>query len=1174
MADNWDEPVLPHEPARRGRSGGDSDRGMLLAIIGLCAVAGIVIFSCLGLIVWSLIRPWDVPVAEQETPEQKRAALQAAFGAADAGVPADRLAEIDGLFVELEAVIDDDSAFRRFVDRERLLEAMKASGHYPVSMRLWEGMLGETTLSGVWTPWYFTRHRIAHVEDLAGGREALVYGYFWDSAGDMVELRWWLVRRNGGWKFYDWELLQVGQRESVELALWQAGLTDQYYAVFEELADAYEGFMSGDEDVARKRMQRAEALLPQVPDSMRDNATLWTALYWTYGSDYEAAVRVAAQVKSSDMPGVHYIQILRHNELGEYEELLESCRALEAAIGPTPNAARFRVTALTELGRLPEAAAACRECLRMDPEDQWTLQRYTLSLRPESKRELLDLISAARDPAETAVSLATALVQTGDVWALDELAAAAGAEVTEGPGAPKTVARWAMSPDQVAAIVSSRAELQGDWPLAAEQLFDAWDAAAEVEQKDSWFWRYLDMMSRMDKVVEGYRAFPPAQAHEAFAYLANGYEDGESSYLEPEVLRSLLDAHQPLGENDLWWHFHSGDLATAEGDATAAVGHYQRGIAIARKTNSEYGDYEWAFTDRLAKALLDGSEEDEWWAFYLEGDDRDGRFATLASLLRERERWEDLGRLIERHRALSPDDVMSDYYAGVIELEHGRFAAAEALLQSGRKRLAAAEDGDWREWQFRQLQVEARIKEGKALSAYDDIAPRPETFVQLATYFAGEGDVETAVELSARMRQDEPEAPAGWTWPAQLLFQQEDYAAVIDLLSDQPWQGAESSAEYQWSECRRYYFRSLLRLERIEEAVRFAAEEVVNGDRTNLIIAHALAGDHERVASLLDAEEEYRLSGIYTDEDAGPILYGEEYRDVREAAPPPLPYVAATSWIGLLQAPVPHAPDDVRSLAVAALGEDVQLEPVSEPGSTQTAYMLTSGPHRLLLAFGDDQYVAPSSTAAAAITDAALRKVVESHSGWFSISALGSADSAQIPRVLRRLAQELAGESLQALYDWNQDLLVPAGSELDRALADEAGGQADWGPSAVYASLWREVAQPGAAAQRQWLQTRLRTIGHQVYHDQLPCEVTLQISGGNVQERLVAVLERVEPREYGGWEFIARLSESSNLIPFLKTGEPVRIQDYEVIDWRVTIDGVEHHGQTEAAAWWAALQQK
>lgn len=1172
MADHWEEPILPQESVRRGRSGGDSDRGLLLAIIGLCTVAGIVIFSCLGLIIWALIRPWDVPVAVQETPEQKRAALQAAFGAEDAGVPPERLAEIERLFENVAAGLDDDRTFRKFVDRDRLIEAMKASGQYPVSMRIWEDVVRGSVLSGVWTPWYFTRHRIAHVEELAEGKEALVYGYFWDSAGDMVELRWWLVRRGGEWRIYDWELLQVGQRESVELAQWQAGLTDQYYEVFEELSDAYDGFMSGQSDVAHKRMQRAEALLPQLPESMRANATLWTALYWSYGGQYEEAVRVAAQVPSPDeMPGVYYVQILRHDELGEYEQVLEACRAYQAAIGPTPNAARYRVTALTELGRLPEAADACREYLRMDPADTLILQRYAMSLRPENKHELLELIDAAQDPAETAATLAGSLVHTGDIWALDALATAAGAEVVAEPGhaSAKATARWSVPADRAAVIRSSRAEAHGDWRGAAEELYRAWEAAVEEEDKDSYFWRYLDLMSRLERVLEGYQAVAAARADEAFSYLTNGYEQGESSYLDPEVLRALLDAHRPSGGDDLWWHFHAGDLAAADGDRESAAAHYRRGHEIAAETASEEdGDYTWAFTERLAKTLLVDGED--WWSFYLEGDDRDSRFETLAAVLRGRDRWEDLGRLIERHRALSPDDAMSDYYDGVIEVERERFDMAERVLQAGRKRLAAKSEGNWQEWQFRQLLVEVRIKSGRELSAYDDIAPRPETFVQLARHFSEQGDEATVLELSERMRQDEPEAPAGWNWSAQIPFQRQDYARVVELLSGRPWQDSESTDHYQWSECRRYYFRSLLRLGRIDDAVQFAAEEASKGDRTNLVVAHTLAGDKERVAALLPAVEPYRYSSLFTDEDAGPILYGDDYRDVRESTPPPVPYVAATSWVGLLNEPMSHEEDDVRSLLTEALGDAVQIEMLAEPGNTDATYLVRSGPVRLLIAFGDDRYASPASTTAAEITDATLRDLIRTHSGWFAVSAFGNPDFSAGSQALRSLTRTLAGDSLAALYDWNQDQLVPAGSDLDQALATEATGFTNWGPNSVYASLWREVTAPGAEAQLDWLRARLRTIAHHVYHDQLPCEVTLQIGAGNAQERLTAALERAEPGEYGGWDFVARLAEDSRFVPELKSGEPVRLSNYEIIDWRATIDGVERHGQAEAAAWWAA----
>jgi hypothetical protein len=1176
MADAWDDQLLPGQVERSSRKAEASDRQLLLMIIGGCTVAGLLIFGCAGLVIWSFFGSWEATVAEQETPEQRRAALHAAFNASDVGVIPEQFAEFDRLFQNIQAA-EDDATFRKYIDGDRMFDEMKATGRLPLQSRLFESEVRATILPSVYIPWYVERYRIARIELEPDAQEAVVYGYFWDYSDHLAEMRWWAVRDQGEWKVYDWELLQFGTRASLDLANWQAGVTDSYYEVMEELYDAYDGFMTADAAVGRKRVERAEALLPSVHADLRDEATLWTAYYWSYGNEFEDAARVAGLVAAPDEhPGVYYLKMLRHQELHEYEQVLECCRLYEEALGPSPLPASFRITALNGLGRLNEAAEACRNYLRVDPEKTDILRQYAVSLRPDDKPRLAELVSSSRDPAATAASLAETLAATGDIWALDVLADLA-TESQSGTGgivpelaATDRVLSWRASQEQAAAILAAQARCHGDLTRQADYLHQAWSLAADDTSRANYMWQYLEVMTNLDRIVEGYSAVASKSADDAFAHLTNAYEEGMSSYLEPDVLRALLEAHRPRAQDDPWWYFHAGDLASQEGDSARAAELYAEGAALARRqADDETGDSEWAFAGPLAAAQIEAGQT--WLTAYEAADDRPAKFQALASALRQAARWDDLRRLLERHRELQSDDAMADYYGAVLALESGDFNTAEKLLKEGREKLAADAEQSWQDWQFRQLQVEARIKAGTPLTAYDDFLPRPDTFGQLATHFSQHGDLDSLALLSDRMRSDEPTASVGWSWSAYVRAYRDDDEGVVELLSQRPWESAETPDDYQWSECRRYLFRSLLKLGRTDEALQLASEGTDAATSSNeLIVAHVVAGNRERVAELLTGSEQYRYNTVYSDELAGPILRSPEYHEIREQSPPPLPWIESVSWVALFREPPQWTDDDVRTRVTAALGPDAAVATLDLNGQNGRTFAVNIGEFPLQISVGDDRYHDPQSLSGTDITDPDLLQAVESHRGWITFTSASQGPAhPDATRFLKRLARGFQDERMIALYDWNQDLLAPAGEALDRALTDDSS-LTDWAPHSHAVALWRTGSEM-TPAQLEWLRGRVRTIAHHVYHDHIECEVTVQVSVGFAQESITATLERVTPGEYGSWEYVARLTSNSQLISWLVSGDPVHLDEYDIMDWRATIDGVERHGAAEAAAWWDSL---
>ena len=101
-------------------------------------------------------------------------------------------------------------------------------------------------------------------------------------------------------------------------------------------------------------------------------------------------------------------------------------------------------------------------------------------------------------------------------------------------------------------------------------------------------------------------------------------------------------------------------------------------------------------------------------------------FDLLARDLPRNGRWDQLGKLIQLHAAVDPDDGMLAFYRGQIHLHDKDWAkAAEALAEASR---IAEQDRE----RIRPQLLFARYKTGQGVAAFHDINPSPQTFQQLA----------------------------------------------------------------------------------------------------------------------------------------------------------------------------------------------------------------------------------------------------------------------------------------------------------------------------------------------------------------------------------------------------------------------------------------------------------
>jgi hypothetical protein len=277
-------------------------------------------------------------------------------------------------------------------------------------------------------------------------------------------------------------------------------------------------------------------------------------------------------------------------------------------------------------------------------------------------------------------------------------------------------------------------------------------------------------------------------------------------------------------------------------------------------------------------------------AAYRAAPDKTLAFETLAALLNQPDKAMDLEALLEEHRrrpgaTKGPEaEALVTYYRGQLHLLRGEPNRALEQFTA-----ALAKGSTNRQWLFRQGLLQAKVKSGRAASAYHEYGADTATFESLASLCIQNKDARQFQALLTAYRKSQPEDSNVPAWDLELLWLNQDYDGALKLLDahraelfDLPrhaWKAAD------------YRVRALVKLKRTMEAIQ-AAEAAVkdkNGNQVLLVLAHAAHGDVKQALAAVEKfpPRSYWLRSCYQDTDLGPLLRNERFKEFRDRFPEP-----------------------------------------------------------------------------------------------------------------------------------------------------------------------------------------------------------------------------------------------------------------------------------------------
>lgn len=559
---------------------------------------------------------------------------------------------------------------------------------------------------------------ILRVKRTAGGDEALVYAIHDRDAGRgpwLMTYRWWLVRRPGGWRVFDYENLISRDRYSVSLlpedepglppeATWRAAQT--------AIAAANEAIVRRDADAAEKHLRRARGV--RMPYRGSNDLALAEADLALLNGDFSKAADhlEAAKMARPDVPLVYRRQLHVYYHLRQYEAAIAAGEQYYRMLGPDRTVLGDTALALEAVGRREEAAAYHRRALDRWPDDVEAFAGLARVLPKGGRGELGDRLARAPDPQQAFDRAVMSVLIDGELGAAADLAEVFRRLRPDAPGG------WAKG-----ANVAIR---QGDPEAAGRFLADAVRRAGDRPARDEILSGFLHAAVAADQAAAGYATAAAIDRRFAFRALADRLTgDIEDDDGDVDELAAALDAvvaeHRKADPGDPWLDYVSGRLHERgkrfeEADRKfAAVAARLPAPAVGPPLpdtfpRDDHSTLRFARTYcwfRLGKGLA---------AYHEFGGDRE-RFNQLAHLYEGESDAEGLEQLVAAHAKRDPADPEVMYFRAGAHWLAKRYEDAVALYRTYWEKVIKKTDRDNDfvpfEWSVRDRIVRSLVRLGK-----------------------------------------------------------------------------------------------------------------------------------------------------------------------------------------------------------------------------------------------------------------------------------------------------------------------------------------------------------------------------------------------------------------------------------------------------------------------------
>lgn len=828
-----DDPPIALPRSASGHSRGRRFRGIAVVTLVLCGL-----IAWVGWRVGPRVNPPVARVVEDD--QERRQEVMEAFRG-QPPLDADSIAvELKPIFANLgEAYTNKD--VKRIIghfDLERMFDELAANELMPANLRgdrrgflkgIEMGMGRAAEQQAVFLQWTETEFR--SVKKLQGN-EAVVIARHRAPDGTTFKMRWWVSKRTGVWRVFDYEDLDAGMRVTTVVAsISQMGIgkVAGVSAALQKVQHALMAAIERNPDVAERHLRQAAGV--QLPRQLEAMRSLVQGLIHIQRNQPKEALAAFDEARglNPDMPILDLLKAGACNDLGDHATALKHIESYRALLGDDTNTYAELGHALLGLLRLPEAQAAYRKSLDHDPKNADAFMGLMRALGPDDPHEELATRFAKLDrPHENFDICAQDCQQVRDGAGLEQIALAMRKIDPAYEPVPYYLALsklWLDKAEEAAALFKAG--------LSQEK-----NAVKRQEYLDG----YLQAMVSLDKTLEAYRTLPDAR--ETFERLA---AELKKSYRLDE-LRPLVAEHRKKYADDILLLLYQGEMHLDEGRYALA----EKAFAAASAKKPPAAVLEPFENSRIRARYHTGNGLAAW----REAAQRQQAFVQLANLCLSDGNDELLKSLLEAHAKFDPNDNNVLSYRMRLAARQDQVQEAIRLFQTALAATTAEEARERLKSDFAFALADA----GKTLEAYHALPDATKAFHLLASELGDRGDLTDLSTLIAAHRKRQPDDIALLLHTGAQLLDEKKWDQAVQTLAD----GMKKAPPNLRDEFRSQYIFAMHKAGRGLEVFRADPDSA-----TFMQLANLMAGDKQgkELAALIDA---YRPKGA---DDPRLILY-------------------------------------------------------------------------------------------------------------------------------------------------------------------------------------------------------------------------------------------------------------------------------------------------------------
>lgn len=471
------------------------------------------------------------------------------------------------------------------------------------------------------------------------GDEVVAFARHLDDANLVVKMRWWLTRRDGAWRIYDYEDLSIGIRATSSMslilapAIRQGGLPPWITEV-QAVVQAMPMLAGGDIHGAENVLLSANGDIPDLFAGLRSCA--WAIVRLGQNRPMEALDHLDGAARlNPDMPILSYLRAMAFNRQGLHDDALAAAQEYLDTLGDDADGYAQLAIAQRGLGATADATASCLRGLADVPGHEELIALLAATSTEDGMFD--EAYARIPNPRVAFETIAEIIVTDADEDAL--------ARVIE--------THRAIDPDDV--LLDYYAAILDNWEGHPEHASERIDQHLDTLVGDSLIWFtvvYLNAMIDQDRAIEGYRRVERSRDF-AYPYVSDQIAAAE----DWDALELLLDLRRIEAPSDP-------NVAVFEAELAFANAEWARAADVLLRNQKQImaeTDQLWRYENRLIRSLAQLERWDQALVTARSSTRRDGDPFFEAYLQILRGNADEAAHLVDRCLRLGTYSI-ADFY--------------------------------------------------------------------------------------------------------------------------------------------------------------------------------------------------------------------------------------------------------------------------------------------------------------------------------------------------------------------------------------------------------------------------------------------------------------------------------------------------------------------------------